>query len=84
MTYESHDKKFIEGQQYFGTIVNIDVKEGMVIKLSGSGKEFKLPPDLNNIKDTRPGAYRLRSTGEVIVNPDFLTTWTVTKPQNAN
>jgi hypothetical protein len=27
-----------------------------------------------------PGSYRVRQTGEVVENPDFIATWTVHQP----
>jgi hypothetical protein len=29
--------------------------------------------------DALPGEYRLRSTGEVVINPDYLAKWVVIK-----
>ena len=36
---------------------------------------WNLPPDPSLIQPAPPGEYRMRSTGEVITNPDFITTW---------
>jgi len=82
MTYLDHDGKFIEQKQFHGQIVRINEHEGIVIQLHNSDAEFKLPPDINSLKAAPPGEYRLRETGEVVVNPDFLTTWTLTKPSH--
>jgi hypothetical protein len=30
-----------------------------------------------------PGEYRLRSTSEVVIDPDFITTWTVTQGKDS-
>ena len=27
-----------------------------------------------------PGEYHFKSTGEIVVNPDFMTSWTITRP----
>ena len=43
------------------------------------GTDFTLPPDLNSTKRARQGEYKLRSTGEVVVNPDFLATWNLNR-----
>ena len=43
------------------------------------GTDFTLPPDLSSTKRARQGEYKLRSTGEVVVNPDFLATWNLNK-----
>ncbi|MFX0060574.1 MAG: hypothetical protein ACFFC7_00125 [Candidatus Hermodarchaeota archaeon] len=39
-----------------------------------------LPPDLSAFQKAEPGDYRLRSTGEVVINPDFTVLWTVQPP----
>jgi hypothetical protein len=36
-----------------------------------------LPPEPDAFDEAVPGEYRLRSTGEVVVNPAFTTSWTV-------
>ena len=38
---------------------------------------FQLPPAPSVYYVAEPGEYRLRSTGELVVNPDFVTTWEV-------
>ena len=80
VTYQDHDGTLIEQKQFHGTIVRINEQEGVVIRLQNSAEEFKLPPDLDSLKDAPEGEYRLHSTNEIIVNPDLVTTWTSTKP----
>jgi hypothetical protein len=59
--------------QLFGTIetVNPDL---LRIRLR-DGAAYDLPPDIRTLENALPGEYRLRSTGEVIVNPDFTASW---------
>ena len=80
MTYLDHDESFLEQKQFYGVIVRVNESEGIVVRLQNSEEEFKLPPDLNSLQEAAKGEYRLRSTGEVIVDPDLLATWTLTKP----
>jgi len=80
ITYLDHDGNFIEQKQFHGNIVRINEPEGIIIKLHGSGQEYKLPPDLNALHEAPKGEYRLRSTGEIVVDPDLLTIWTLNKP----
>jgi hypothetical protein len=47
----------------------------------GSDEPFTLPPDPEAFEAAPPGEYRLRSTGEVVVDPDFITSWTVRPPE---
>lgn len=77
ITYYTHDKQFIEQKQYHGTVVRADGK-GIVIRKS-NGEETTLPPDLSSTKIAPPGEYRERSTGEIVENPDFISTWNVVK-----
>lgn len=68
--------------QFHGRIVAADEREGFKVALEGerAGETYSLPPDLTRIEKAPPGSYRLRSTGEEIVDPDFLSNWTVTRP----
>jgi hypothetical protein len=72
----------IEQQQMFGFVESVDSKEGISIALAGSrrGEIYVLPPDLRGFARARPGSYRLRSTGETIESPDYMSTWTITRP----
>ena len=81
MTYLDHNEELLEQKQFHGDIVRIDDHEGIVIKLRDSGNEFKLPPDISSLTPAPEGDYRLRATGEVVLNPDLMTTWTLTKPK---
>jgi hypothetical protein len=82
MTYVDATGKVVEQRQLLGRIVATDAKRGITIELKGKrdGEVYCLPPDLRSFKDAPRGEYRLRSTGEVIVNPDLLTTWTINGP----
>lgn len=77
ITYLDHDETLLEQKQFHGIIVRINEQEGIVIKLNDSDEEYKLPPDINSLKEAPEGEYRMRATGEVVVNPDLLTTWTI-------
>ena len=78
LTYYTHDDVFIEQRQYWGTVT--ESNEKTICVKQKNGEVFTLPPDLRSTKSAPPGEYRLRSTGEVIVDPDFITTWIVHKP----
>ena len=79
MTYLDHDETLIAQEQFHGVIVRID-DYGIVVKLHKSNEEFNLPPDLSALKKASKGEYRLYSTNEVVLDPDFLVRWTVIKP----
>ncbi|MBY8827899.1 hypothetical protein [Hephaestia mangrovi] len=70
--------------QFFGTVVNVDQSDGITLRLEGSrtGEQFRLPPDLRAFFPAKPGSYHLKGTGDVVNDPDFTTTWTMTPPSN--
>lgn len=80
ITIYDFDGTFLEQKQMHGDIVRINEEEGIVIKLHNSDVEYSLPPHLDSVQIAPEGEYRFRSTGEVVVNPDFMTSWTITKP----
>ena len=75
ITYYTHDRQFIEQKQYHGTVIRAD--DAGIIVQKPDGEEAWMPPDLRSTKPAPPGEYRERSTGEIVVNPDFFTTWKV-------
>ena len=78
MTYLSKSKEAIEYAQKHG-VVKIADHRGVCISLRGmhDGEDLWLPPDLRSFKPAPPGEYVLKGTGEIVKNPDFITTWTV-------
>jgi hypothetical protein len=79
LTYLDVSDNVIERRQLHGRVLRASKLEGIVIQLD-SGEEFALPADLDAIRPADPGQYRLRGTGEVVTDPDFLATFTVTEP----
>jgi hypothetical protein len=69
--------------QLHGVVTAVDPKKGIFLELAGkrSGEVYTLPPDTRSFRRAPAGEYRLRQTGEVVTNPDFLTTWTVVRPK---
>ena len=82
VTYCDHNDVFIEQKQMHGTIIKAEAERGFAVRLEGEreGEVYWLPPDLRAFQDARPGEYRLRSTGEVVVDPDFISNWTINRP----
>ena len=68
-----------EQRQFHGRVIKASTAEGVVLK-NEQGEEMWLPPDYEAFEPADPGEYRLRSTGEIVVNPDYTTTWTVSPP----
>jgi hypothetical protein len=66
-------------EQFHGRVIASDPARGLSLRLEGSraGDVCSLPPDLRSFKAAPPGNYRLRTTGEVVQDPDFVATWVV-------
>jgi hypothetical protein len=70
-------------EQVFGMVKSADPVRGFEIELDGTrkGGVYWLPPHIDAFHPAAPGEYRLRSTGETVVNPDYLATWIVEPPE---
>jgi hypothetical protein len=70
-------------EQVFGTVMEAG-PGGITLRLEGKrgGEIFALPPDLDAFAPADPGIYRLRETGEEVIDPDFTAAWTVSRPAN--
>ena len=79
LTYYTADNEFIEQKQYWGTV--IESNETRILVQLNNGEIFGLPGDLSSTEIAPPGEYRLHSTGEIVVDPDYLTTWNIYKPK---
>jgi len=66
LTYHDADGRFLEQRQIHGMIVGADAQHGIEVELKGASSGE---------------TYRLRATGEVVIDPDLLCTWSVTKPR---
>ena len=73
ITYYTKDNEFIEQKQYWGTV--IEANDRQIRFRQKNGDVFWLPPDLSSTKLAPKGEYRLRSTGEIVVDPDFTSVW---------
>jgi hypothetical protein len=71
-------------QQFYGTVMSAGPEEGVVLRLEGrrSGEVYTLPPDLEAFLPAEPGSYELRETGELVVDPDYTATWSITPPRH--
>jgi hypothetical protein len=79
ITYYTHDGVPIEQKQFWGVVSSCG-SNGITIKRADGGT-FTLPSDLSSTRVAQAGEYRLRSTGEVVSDPDFLSTWNLVKPK---
>jgi hypothetical protein len=69
----------IEQSQFVGTIAEVDPVRGIELVLDDRSS-YWLPPDARAFQEASPGEYTLRSTGQTVVDPDYICTWTVTRP----
>jgi hypothetical protein len=84
LTYTDGDDRILEQRQLHGRVIEASGKRGIVVELLGwnAGERFELPPDLRCFQPAKPGQYRLRSTGEIVEDPDYVVTWFVTRPED--
>ena len=80
VSYVDHEEVQTGQMQWFGTITEVSNAKGIVIALRNDRTHCALPPDLSALRRAKPGEYRLRATGEVITDPDYITTWTCKEP----
>ena len=73
ITYTDSGGNVKERKQFWGTVTEAD--KGKILIEQKNGEILSLLPDLSAIEPAPEGEYKLHSTGEVVVNPDFLSTW---------
>jgi len=81
LTYLEADGSLIEQQKFFGTVLSADSRRGILLSLEGqrSGEQYNLPPDTRAIEIASSGEYRLRGTGEVVIDPDYTVMFSIAK-----
>jgi hypothetical protein len=77
ITYLDSAGEITEQTQHVGEIIGVD--DHYITVRWADGEETTLPPE---VQDAAPGVYRLRSTGEEVVNPDLLARWSIHPPQD--
>ena len=73
-----------------GTIREMIEKHGVIKRISNNtlfficsdSTDFSIPFDERAISKAPLGTYKLRSTGEEVMNPDYFSTWTVKPPED--
>ena len=70
-------QNIVSQDQFHGVVTAID--SVIHIRLS-TGADYTLPPDPASFFPATPGEYRLRATGEAVVDPNFTASWTVQAP----
>jgi hypothetical protein len=80
-TYLRPDGGLDRRLQFHGTVESVgeDVVE---VRRADTGEIFTLPSAPEAYEPAPPGEYRLKTTGEVVVDPDFTCTYEVHPTQN--
>lgn len=68
--------EIISQVQVYGPIIRV-TDDLIVIRRNETQAEFTIPAYLDNVKEAKPHEYKLRTTGEIVTNPDYLSSWTV-------
>ena len=76
VTHRNMNDEVASLEQFHGTVDRISRDEGLVLKLPTGGERI-IPPDLSRLEPASAGKYRLKATGETVVDPDFTAMWTV-------
>jgi hypothetical protein len=74
ITFKDEDGRDVEYFQTHGRIVAADEASGVVLEKADGSGPFHLPPNIDWLKPARAGSYRLGGTGEVVIDPDYLST----------
>jgi len=82
LTYIDSDDQVRESIQLHGRIRRVHPDDGIVIQREDKEETYTFPYDLAAFEAAEPGEYRLAKTGEVIHNPDYLSTWEIQKPKH--
>jgi hypothetical protein len=78
ITYLDDEGQITSAQQFCGRV--LDVADGVVVvERPGETDPAVLPADAAAYEPAAEGSYRLQNTGEIVIDPDYLTTWHVRK-----
>jgi hypothetical protein len=79
LTYLDASGEVLEQIQYAGVVTAID----SYIEVSkNDGGVSRLPPDPTAFFPAEPGEYRLKKSGEIINDPDYLCTYDIASPSD--
>ena len=73
----------IESFQTHGIVSEL-TNEGIIKLIRNDGSIYQLPYDPDTIEEAERGEYRLRATGEIITDPDFISTWEIVSADDKN
>ena len=71
--------KVVTRRQFHGKVIRASIADGVTL-VDAAGCEHWLPLERDAYEPAEPGEYELRSTGEVVIDPTWLTRWTIYPP----
>ena len=77
ITFVGTDGKAAEYFQTHGRVCTIDDYQGIAIEKADGSGIYTIPPRPLKFVPARPGHYKLRATGRTVVDPDYLSNWTL-------
>jgi hypothetical protein len=80
VTMVDHAGRVKERRQFHAQVVQASAEDGVTL-VDSEGGEHWLPLDPEAYEPAEPGEYELRSTGQVVVDPTWLTKWIVRPPK---
>jgi hypothetical protein len=84
VTYFDDEFNEVETRQLWGIIAAINARQGIVVMNPNRNIKFYLPPDLSCLEPAKRREYRLKPTGEILMDPGYITSWTVAMPPDEN
>jgi hypothetical protein len=74
ITFRDPQGSVLRADQFCGRVV--EVADGVVVVERGT-EQAVLPADTGAYEVAQPGRYVLQSSGETVIDPDYLTVWDV-------
>lgn len=76
LTFVDQDNELIEQYQTSGMVDEL-TDDGLFRFKRADGSFFQLPYENETINEAAKGEYRERATGNIIINPDYITSWEI-------
>jgi hypothetical protein len=81
ITHTDSEGNLLRRSQVFGLVTIANRAKGICIRDKQASEEKWFPPDTRGIKPPPAGKYRNRATGEVVIDPEYLGSWTTAAPK---
>ena len=80
LTYLDGTGAMSQKVQLHGIITRIN-EAIIAVNLQDTGEEFTLPADMSALTAAPEGEYRLKPSGDIVVDPDYLVVYTIGEPE---